>query len=149
MSAPSARTRARVLARVVVLCGGALVALAAPVSAAWLTGATASSSFTTTSLAAPTGLTATQSCLATTRSVDLSWTPTASTFATGYKVFRKTGAGSFVELVVLSDRTTSGYVDTPLASSTTYTYYVQTTYQSWTAPSGQASATTQGALCVL
>ena len=149
MSAPSARTRARVLARAVVLCGCAVVVMAAPVSAAWVTGATASSSFTTTSLAAPTGLTATQGCLATIRSVTLAWTPSASAFATGYTVFRKTGAGSFSQLVTLPGRTTSGYVDTPLAASTTYTYYVQTTYQSWTAASGQASATTQGAVCVV
>lgn len=149
MSAPSARSRARVLARVVLLSGFGLVAVAAPVSASWITGATATSGFATTSLAAPTGLSATQSCLLTVRTVTLAWTPTASTFATGYKVFRSTGGGSFVELATLPGRTTDGYVDTPLASSTTYTYYVQTTYQSWTAPSGQASATTQGAICIV
>lgn len=148
MRSPSRSARARVLVRAVALGGCALVAVAAPVSAAWLNSATASSTWSTTSLAAPTGLTATQSCLLTVRSITLEWTPSASDYATGYTVYRKTGGGSFSLVATLAGRTTSSWVDTPLASSTTYTYDVRTTYQSWTAPSGEASATTQGAICL-
>lgn len=148
MRAASSSARARVLVRAAALGGCALVAVAAPVSAAWLNSATASSTWSTSSLAAPTGLTATQSCLLTVRSITLAWTPSTSAYATGYTVYRKAGGGSFAAVATLAGRTTASWVDEPLASSTTYTYAVRTTYQSWTASSGEASATTQGAICL-
>lgn len=142
------RACAQVLGHALVaLCVGALTA-AAPVAAAWLQSATATSSFATDSLQPATNLTATRSCVLTVRTITLDWTASSSTYATGYKILRKTGSGSFVEHATVVGRLTTVFVDTPLAQATTYTYYVQTVYQSWTAATGQQSATTHGAVCV-
>jgi hypothetical protein len=125
-----------------------VLAVAAPVSAAWLQSATATSTFSTATLAPPTALAANRSCLAGIQTVTLSWTPTASTWATGYRVWRKAGAGAFAHVGTVVGRLSSGYIDTPLALTTTYTYYVTADYSSWSASSTQVSATTLNALCL-
>jgi hypothetical protein len=138
----------RVLSRAGVLAWVGVLLVVTPVAAAWLQSATATSTFSTTTLAAPTGLSATRGCTLTVRHASLSWTATTSSWATGYVVWRKAGNGAFTQLATVPSRLTTTYLDLGLAASTAYTYYVTTTYQSWTAASTQQSVTTEGLLCL-
>ena len=97
----------------------------------------------TGSLAAPTGLSAVPGCAGTLNpKITLSWTATASTFATGYVVRRRLDGGIYTTVATVSGRTTTTYTDTGLLGNTAYQYVVQASYESWTADSSAASATT-------
>lgn len=115
--------------------------------ASWQVAGAASTPITSGSLVAATGLGATPGCILLLPKVTLGWTPTASLQATGYRVFRKAGAGAYGLITTVAGRTTSSYLDTAVSLSTTYTYYVQAYVGSWTADSATASATT-AALCL-
>jgi fibronectin type 3 domain-containing protein len=57
--------------------------------------------------------------------VNLSWTyVNGTTPATGFYVFRKTGAGAFAQIATLTTTTVKAYSDVTVAPATTYTYYV-------------------------
>lgn len=127
-----------------------LVVLGGPALGSYGDSATAASSLSTTSLAAPTGFTATAGCTTSIPKlpkVTLSWTATTSTFATGYDIYRATGAGSQTLLTSVSPRTVTSYVDNSVSLITSYTYSVRTRYASWSKASSNASATT-AALCL-
>ena len=125
-----------------------VLAAASPALATYLDSATATATFTTTSLAAPTGVGAVGGCAGTLApKVTLTWTATTSTFATGYDIYRAVGAGGSVYLTTVTPRTTVTYVDTAVSLVTSYTYTLKTKYQSWTKASSTASATTP-AVCL-
>ena len=94
-------------------------------------------------LNAPGGMSATANCVKPNVSVSLSWS--ASNFATGYTIYRSSGAG-FSSIASVGSGTTS-YTDSSAGYSTAYTYYVEATFQSWTAQSSTASATTLSNKC--
>jgi hypothetical protein len=103
-------------------------------------------------LASPTGVTAvrgTCTILSSTK-VNLSWTATASTFATGYVILRSTtSGGGYVSLGAVSGRSTTTFIDSTPAFSTTYYYVVRATRNNWvSANSNEASVTTPSVLCV-
>jgi hypothetical protein len=127
------------------------------------TGSTAVASFTRTApsashtvstgtLAAPTGLSAaTGTCvILTSTQVNLSWTATSSTFADGYQILRSTtNGGPYTIIASVSGRSTTTFVDTTVAFSTTYYYVVKATRNLWrSTQSNQASVTTQTLVCV-
>ncbi len=120
----------------------AVFAAAAPAVATMGDSATADSSFTTSSLAAPTAVTATAGCNGLLPRVTLGWTASSTTYATGYDVYRAVGAGPSTLLTSLTPRTTVSYVDDAVVVLTSYTYTVVTRFQSWTKASATASATT-------
>jgi hypothetical protein len=103
-------------------------------------------------LAAPTSLTAVRGAcvLLTSAAVNLSWTATTSTFADGYEIFRSTTSGSgYVSLATVSGRTTTTFIDTTVAFSTTYFYVVEAKTLAWRSPnSNEASVTTPTLACV-
>jgi hypothetical protein len=107
--------------------------------------ATAPISLSSATLSPPSGLEATATCAKNTSvGVSLSWT--ASNFASGYTIYRATNAGSYNQIATLGVGATS-YTDTSVTYSTTYTYYAVATYESWTAQSATARATTLSKLC--
>lgn len=144
------RTRRRAAAVLAAALTGALTGglVGGPAVASFLDPPVATSTFIADTLQPVTGLAAADGCLLTIRDITLTWTPTSSTYATGYEVYRKVGAGAFALHATVPGRLVSTYVDTPLSASTTYTYYVRTLYASWTKDSAQVSDTTQGALCL-
>jgi hypothetical protein len=122
-----------------------VVGVCGPALGSFADSATAASTVTTTSLAAPTGLSATGGCstgIPKLPRVTLSWTATTSTFATGYDVYRGLTAGSQTLLTSISPRTLTSYVDSTAVLGTTYSYSVRTRYASWSKASSNASATT-------
>ena len=126
----------------------AVLVAASPALASYLDSATATATFTTTSLAAPTGVGAVGGCAGTLQpKVTVTWTATVTTFATGYDVYRAVGLGPSTYLTTVSPRTTVTYVDTAVAILTQYTYTLKTKYQSWTKASSTATATTP-AVCL-
>jgi hypothetical protein len=89
--------------------------------------------------AAPGNLTATA---VSSSQIDLSWTDNADN-EDGYKIERKTGSGSFTEIATTGANVT-GYSNTGLSASTTYTYRVRAYNTAGnSAYSNEASATTQ------
>lgn len=126
----------------------------APLASASFNGTNASApsmSVSTASLSAPTGLSAVnQNCVVlTSTQVKLTWTATSSTWADGYEVFRKTGAGSYGSIGTVSGQSTVTYTDTTVAFLTSYTYVVQASKNNWRSPdSGSAAITTPTTLCV-
>ncbi len=75
--------------------------------------------------------------------INLTWTDNSSN-ETGFKIERKTGAGSYVEIKQVAANITS-FNDTGLAAGTTYTYRVLAYNSGGDSPySNEASATTQG-----
>lgn len=137
-------TRRRDLARsAAVLLVGVAVFSAAPALAVFSDqGDSASMPVSTTSLASPTGLTATPGCAGTTPQVALSWTESPSTYATGYAIYRKIGSGAYLALATVSGRTTTTYTHSPVLTSTSYSYYVATTFYNWSADSAEVTTTT-------
>lgn len=119
-----------------------LLVLAAPAEAAFQQAAAATATHSTDHLTAPTGLTATAGCNLLAFKVSLAWTATTTAFATGYDIYRATGAGQPVLLASVTPRTTVTYVDTSVVGLTTYTYTVRTRFASWTKASASASAST-------
>jgi hypothetical protein len=96
-------------------------------------------------LNAPGGMSATANCVKNVSvSVSLSWS--ASNFASGYTIYRATGVGGYSLLASVGSGTTS-YTDSSTAYSTSYSYYVVATYNSWTAQSSTATATTLSKSC--
>ena len=135
------RRTAVVLTTVVLSLGGSSAL------ATWIDTASASMSISSGSLVAATGLSATPGCLLVVPRVTLSWTATTSVQATGYAVFRKTGAGGYSQIATVSGQAANTYLDTTVAIATTYTYYVQAYVGSWTADSSAAAAST-AAVCL-
>jgi cellulose 1,4-beta-cellobiosidase len=129
------------------ILGIALVAVLATASIAAATFASSVSTgpmaLSSATLNAPGGLNATANCVKPNVSVSLAWS--ASNFATGYTIYRSSGAG-YSAIGSVGSGTTS-YTDTSVGYSTTYSYYVVATYQSWTAQSSTASATTLNNKC--
>ena len=105
--------------------------------------ATGPMALSSATLNAPGAMSATANCVKPNVSVSLSWS--ASNFATGYTIYRSSGAG-FSSIGSVGSGTTS-YTDNSAGYSTAYTYYVEATFQSWTAQSSTASATTLSKLC--
>jgi hypothetical protein len=137
----------RMARRTAVTAGLVLAVGASAATAGWQAAVSASMPITTATLTAATSPSATASCLTLIPRVTVSWTPTASP-ADGYRIYRRTGAGAFSLRATVSGRTTSAYVDAPLATSTTYGYYVQAYVGSWTADTTIVSATT-AAVCLI
>lgn len=133
--------------RVVATCGAAVIVMATASAATWNDGTSAAMAVDSGTLVSATGLGASAGCVLVLPRVTLSWTPTASTGAAGYRVYRRTGAGSFSLIATVPGRSSTGYTDTPLATSTSYTYYVETYVGAWTASTGTVSATTP-AICL-
>lgn len=103
----------------------------------------ASMNVTTGAIAPPTSLSAVPGCAGTLNpKITLTWTPTPSTFATGYVVRRRLVGGVYVTVATLSGRATTTYTNTGLLGNTSYQYVVQASFQSWTADSSPATATT-------
>jgi hypothetical protein len=99
---------------------------------------------TSTLPAAPSGLTA--NAASSTR-IDLSWTDNASN-ELGFSVERATGGGAFAAIASVGPDAT-GYADTGVASSTTYSYRVRAVNGAGSSPySNVASATTSAAASV-
>ena len=123
----------------------AVVLATASIAAATFTSAAATGpmALSSATLSAPGGMSASANCVKPNVSVSLSWS--ASNFASGYSIYRSAGAG-FSLLATVGSGTTS-YTDTTAAYSTTYFYYVDATFQSWTAQSSTSSATTLSKLC--
>jgi hypothetical protein len=95
-------------------------------------------------LSAPGSPSATASCVKPNVSVSLSWS--SSNFASGYTIYRAVAGGGYSAVASVGSGTTS-YTDNGVAYSTAYTYYVEATFQSWTAQSSTASATTLNNKC--
>jgi hypothetical protein len=95
-------------------------------------------------LSAPGGFAATANCVKPNVSVSLSWS--SSNFASGYTIYRAAAGGGYSAVASVSSGTTS-YTDNGVGYSTTYDYYVTATFQSWTAQSSTASATTLNNKC--
>lgn len=147
MSRPRHPARAGAVAAVLVA-----VVVGTSVPAAWAAfagQATASATYSSATLAPPTGLSATASCslLIVGPQVALGWTATTSTYATGYTVERSTASGGPYTVLASLGASTTSYTDTSTSAGTTYWYVVVATYQSWSTPSAQASATTPS-LCL-
>lgn len=132
-SARAATVAAAVVVLLVALSPGALAGWTARTDPAALPVSTAT-------LAPPTGLAAANGCLLTVPSVPLSWTATTSSFATGYRVLRRTSTeATFTQLASVTGRSTTSYTDSTVVGGTTYVYAVQAVYAGWTAPSGEVS----------
>ena len=123
----------------------AVVLATASIAAATFTSAAATGpmALSSATLSAPGGMSASANCVKPNVSVSLSWS--ASNFASGYSIYRSAGAG-FSLLATVGSGTTS-YTDNAAGYSTTYSYYVEATFQSWTAQSSTASATTLNNKC--
>jgi hypothetical protein len=128
-----------VLGAATVLAGGAGHA-----AAAWTSGSPdATATYSTAMLAPATALSATARCgLSATAEVDLEWTATTSPQVTGYEVLRSTDGTSYSTAATLSDRTTTTYQDTTLATNATYTYLVRAVRHSWYVDTTSATITT-------
>jgi cellulose 1,4-beta-cellobiosidase len=131
------------------ILGVALVAVLATASIAAATFASSVSTgpmpLSSATLTAPGGMNATANCVKNASvSVSLGWS--ASNFASGYTVYRATGAGGYSAIASLASGTTS-YTDNTVGYSTTYAYYVVATFQSWTAQSSTSTATTLSKVC--
>jgi hypothetical protein len=74
--------------------------------------------------------------------VDLDWTATSSTEVTGYELLRSTDGDTYITLATLSDRTTTTYQDTTVATNTTYAYLVRAVRNSWYVDSTPTTITT-------
>ena len=115
-----------------------------PVRTGWWDTSTAALSVTSGSLAPSTGLTATLTGTVASPTVTLSWTPTVTSYATGYRVFRDTNTGTYAQIATVAGRSTTSTVDSTVAGSTTYTYYLSAYVSSWTASSATVTITTTG-----
>jgi len=113
-------------------------------AADWTSGTPdASATYSTAVLAPATALSATAQCgLSGTAEVDLDWTATSSTEVTGYEVLRSTDGDTYITLATLSDRITTTYQDTTVATNTTYTYLVRAVRNSWYVDSTPTTITT-------
>jgi hypothetical protein len=86
-------------------------------------------------------------------SVNLTWTASNDSYATGYRLFRRTDPGVYGAGVALTEAQTNcvtpgdsscAYTDTGLTGATTYCYKLRTTYLNWTsAETAEDCATTQ------
>lgn len=128
---------------VAVAVGAATVLIAAAAAAAGFQRSTSASlPVSSGRLVAATAPSATPGCALLVPKVTLAWTPTVTANATGYRIHRRTGSGSFALVATVAGRTSSGYVDSPLAASTSYSYYVEAYVGSWTATTATVTATT-------
>ena len=115
-----------------------------PVRSGWWDTSNAALTVTSGSLAPATALSATLTGTVVAPTVSLTWTPTTTTYATGYRVFRDTDTGAYAQIATVDGRTTSSTVDSTVAASTTYTYYLRAYVSSWTANSATVTITTTG-----
>jgi hypothetical protein len=96
-----------------------------------------------------TGLQAAAGCSLLTARAVLTWTATPSTYATGYRVLRRTGAtGAFVPVAELTGRTTTTFTDAPLVVATSYAYRVDAVYRGWSATGTTTAGVTTPVLCL-
>ena len=123
----------------------ALVAAQQPAEAVFSSATSApTGSFSAATVPAPTNLTASARCLLLVvgAQIDVSWDPVAG--ATGYEVYRSTGAGFTLRTTIAG----TGWTDSAVLTGTTYTYRVRALVGTWSSPdSGLASGTT--GLCLL
>jgi len=114
-------------------------------------GATASEGVTAGVLQPPSGLAAAQGHCANNRSIEvvLSWTPSPSGFAAGYAIWRSGGlSSSYVMVGTAGGGSATGFTDTTVSFSTTYTYEVRALRAGWTsAPAGPVAITTLSKTC--
>ena len=134
------RHRLAALATVVVL-GGLLAAVA---SAAWSSQAGAGPlTVSAGTVAPPSGLAAASNCVRNAHNwVRLTWTATPSTFADGYQIFRKSGAGAPVAIATVSGQGTVTYTDKSVNSRTSYSYTAQASYLGWRSTSSNTATIT-------
>ncbi len=110
--------------------------------------ASAESSFSAATLAAPTTLLVAKRCtlsvlgVVISAALDLTWTVSTSTWATGQSVVVKDATGVAVATKSVGPTVSSTTVDLPLVTGGTYTATVVATYSSWT--SAKATATSAG-----
>lgn len=120
--------------------------------ALWADGSSAPADYSSGSLAAPTNPSVVLgTCdLLTGDALVLSWTATASTWADGYEVARSTTVGGPYTVVgTVSGQATTIFINATLAFSTTYSYVVRATKNSWrSANTAEVSRTTRSSLCV-
>ncbi len=132
----------RRLRRVVVATAVAVVVGGQAATASWQDTTSASMPIASGSLTAATGLSATAGCVTAIANVTLGWTATTSPNATGYRIFRRTDLGGYLQIATVAGRTSNSYVDTPVGLLVNHTYYVQAYVGAWTADSGTAAVTT-------
>ena len=138
MRRPTPRARVPLAVGLIVMLLAGLSAGSSTAVSATFTKATSpvAAAMSSGTLASPTGLTAvngTCTILPSARQVNLSWSASASTFATGYVILRST----------------TSFVDSTPAASTTYFYVVRATRNNWlSANSNEASIATPTVLCV-
>lgn len=129
-----------------------LLAVGPPAAhAAFFDPATATTTFTTDTLAPPGALTALGQCGPLQYEVALSWTPTPSTWADGYEVQMATSeAGPFtvVPLPAGGDPLATSRVVGGLLASTRYWFRVTATHGGWRSSHVSADATTP-AVCLI
>lgn len=102
----------------------------------------ASMSVSTATLAPPTGLAAANGCVLLLPAVELTWTASTSTFTAGYQVYRRLASETgFSLLGSVTGRTTTSYTDSTVVGGDSYVYVVHAVYESWSAPSAEASIT--------
>jgi hypothetical protein len=99
----------------------------------------------------PTGLAAAQGPCANNRStaVALSWKASTSAFAAGYAVWRSGGgSAAYVMVGTAGGGSATGFTDTTVAFSTTYSYVVRAARAGWTsAAAGPVAITTLSKTC--
>lgn len=129
-----------------------VLAAGAPVAhAAFFGSATASSSFSTDTLAGVPGLSATAQCGALQYEIALSWTATTSTWADGYEVSMATASTGPYDVVALplgADPLATSRVVGNLSAGTRYWFQVTATKGGWRSTAAQVDQTTS-AVCVL
>lgn len=124
---------------VLVLLAASSVAVAPSVAALSGTTDNPGNSWQAVDLAPPTGLSATSGCSGTTTTVTLGWTATTSAPADGYDLYRKTIDGAETKIATIADPTTTGYVDSTVATGT-YTYTLTTTLDVWTSERSEGAS---------
>lgn len=98
-----------------------------------------SMSVSTASLAAPTGLAAATGCVLLAPNVTLTWTATSSTYASGYRVYRRTATGSFAQIGTATGASATSYADSTVVGGQSYVYVIHAYYENWTAGSNETS----------
>jgi hypothetical protein len=138
---PLGRLRIGVLS-LVVLVASLAPATASTVDAAFTGSATATTSFTSYSLAAPTGLGASG-----TSTVSLSWTATSSGLASGTRVFRGTASGGpYTQIAQIAGLATTSTTDSPGAGTF---YYVVKAYYNGNGANWTSVASNEASISIL
>ncbi len=73
--------------------------------------------------------------------ITLNWTASVDTYASGHRIFRATSSGGpYTQIVEVTPRTTTSYVDSPIAG--TYYYVVRAFSSGWESLDGNEAAAT-------